>query len=470
MFNGMVRAAAPVEAAFKYLNDITELNQDLNIYIDETKKRLRIYLQDKSRINLKILLDNEKALLEKINSNIKPNVNKLKSKESSVNNSYYALSESIGKKRNVLEGLRIQILNHERELSSTPQRGIIPGNVAYMFPEKYNGFLLSPDHENITRAATATPVNAATPATPVNAATAATMANVSPLVLNQGWKIFPTNQRNPKDVLDQLLGKGSNTLEPTFKALLKEKRGEEKRGTVTDAFLLDAIEKTYERFQEYITDIGTNDEEFRTELKKKYVNLLTSDKLNSFEFILHSFLRLQRIFNPNMYLRKPPANKMHTKNEHSHTSNTPYYKKILLDDEFIGFCSMEQNIDVMQKILNFLETNQIGIFNFISFFLELKKIIPETFTKEILAILSVKSFACVYIKRSSIGGTIKSFLEINCSSSGGARTRRVPRVRRTLSKRRTQNAPRVQNAPKVRNAPKVPRVRRTQNARKVSRV
>jgi hypothetical protein len=470
MFNGMRKAAAPVEAAFKYLDDITGLYLELEIYIDETKKRLGIYLQDKSRINLKILLDNEKELFKKVNGYIQNDIEKLLSMESTRNAydkllpEYYALSESIGKKRNVLEGLRIQILNHERELPSL-QRGIMPGNVAYKFPEKYEGFLLPVDRENITRSVnTATPPTASPPtASPVNAASVATMANVSPPVLS-------ANQRNPKDILDQLFGEGSNTLEPTFKALLKEKRGP--RGPLTDAFLLDAIEKTYERFQKDITDIGTNDEEFRTELKKKYVNLLTSDKLNSFGFVLHSFLRLQIIFNPNMYLKKPPANKKHRENEHSHTSNTPYYKKILLDDEFIGFCSMEQNMDVLQKILNFLEDpkNKLNPLTLSTYFSNLQTIVTIEFRQKILAIPSVKSFACSYIVKSGeiflIGSLLKrmlsGFLKINvgkdCSSSGGARTRRVRRVRRT------RNVPKVPRLRRTRN------VRRTRNARKVSRI
>ena len=352
MFNAVAKAAATVAASVekdeKYLTDILEVYPQLEQYINQTRQRLGIYLQDRSQTNLKVLLANEKALLEKINSNIEPNVNKLKTMESSVNNSYYALSENIGKRKQIENNLVKQIIDHEREL--LPMIGIIPGNVAHNFPEKYNGFLLPPDPANIGKGVKKSIPNTPVPATPVPTI-------VSPDL--QTWKIYPA-KRNAEDseTLDKLLGEGSNTLEPIFKALLKEKRG-----TVTDAFLLDAIQKTYEIIKKYIDGVKTNDEAFRRQLKEKYVNLLDSDRLDSFGFMLHSFIRLQEKFNPNMDLKKPPADKNPKKNEHSHTSNTPYYKRILLDDAFIAFCSVTENRVIMEGILRFLETNKLTLFN-----------------------------------------------------------------------------------------------------------
>lgn len=425
MFNAVAKAAATVAASVekdeKYLTDILEVYPQLEQYINQTRQRLGLYLQDKSQINLKVLLANEKALLEKINSNIEPNVNKLKTMESSVNNSYYALSESIGTRKQLESNLLRQIIDHEKEL--LPITGIISGNVAHSFPEKYNGFFQSPDPDNIGKGGIG--VKNSIPNTPVPAIPAI----VSPPTLNETWKIYPA-KHNAKDTLDKLLGEGSNTLEPIFKALLKEKRG-----TVTDEFLLDAIQKTYEIFERYINDVKTNDEDFRTQLKEKYVNLFTLNRLDSFGFMLHSFIRLQENFHPNMDLKKPPANRNPKKNEHSQTSNTPYYKRILLDDAFIAFCSVTENRVIMEGILRFLETNKLTLFNVRTYFSELNEKVPVEFRKRILAIPSVKLFACAYIDKSGnisvIGSFLKprliKFLDINCSQSGGKKrkTRRT---------------------------------------------
>ena len=217
--------------------------------------------------------------------------------------------------------------------------------------------------------------------------------------------------------------------------------------------VLEIVKATFERFNGYITGIETNDEDFRLQVWKKYINLLDSTILDSFAFVLHSFIRLQNIYRPNMFLKMPPVggNTVQTSDYHSKDSNTPYYKIIVLDDAFIEFCSDEYIRKNIEDILTFLEGEKITIFNFGSKISDIRKLVPENFKRNLLAVPSVKVFACAFIKKSGnvplLGRFLQSyltgFLEINCAMKGGRRARIVRKTRKTRKTRKSRKAKRV---------------------------